>query len=121
MPAQPSSGNTTPGSAQRRKTPAILLIFALIVLPAAWLAGGEPLHGPRIVQALAPESGPIRVTKSADPTEVIAPGGAVQFTARIDNTSSSASFTIDTLVPAAPGPWRLTSSSPPGWTAARRS
>ena len=39
----------------------------------------------------------IEVTKTANPTEVAEPGGSVEFTVRVDNTSSVDSVTIDSL------------------------
>ena len=43
-------------------------------------------------------SSSIRVTKTANPTTVVEPGGAVQFTVRVDNTSAVDSVTITSLI-----------------------
>jgi YVTN family beta-propeller protein len=97
MLAEPKSRSAGSILALRRKATAVLLLIAAGVLVGSWLVGGRPLRGARLVQAQAPQAGPIRVVKTANPTALVAPGGPVQFTVRIENTSSTLSLTIDTL------------------------
>jgi YVTN family beta-propeller protein len=98
MLAEPISRSAGSIPELRRKSPAVLLLVAAGVLLSSWVAGGEPLRSTRLALAQAPQAGPIRVTKIASPTSIVAPGGLVQFTVRIENTSGTVVLTIDTLV-----------------------
>jgi hypothetical protein len=98
MPAQPISRSAGLGQEQRRGSPAVPLLLAAGVLLIGWVALGGPLRSARSALALAPQVGPIRVVKIANPTFFIGSGGQVEFTVRVENLGSTLGFTIDTLV-----------------------
>lgn len=98
MQAQPTSRNARLSHKQRRRSPAVLLLLTAGVLLTCWVAGGGPFRETRQALAQAAQSGPIRVVKTVSPTVLLAPGGEVEFTVRIENTSNNLTLTIDTLV-----------------------
>jgi YVTN family beta-propeller protein len=98
MPADPKSSSTGPNGGASRRLPGFPLFFSACLLVGLWFLSNGPQRGARLVLAQSPQSGPLRVLKAANPTSLVAPGGSVQFTVTINNTSSTGAFTVETLV-----------------------
>jgi len=75
MPAQPTSRSASSSSDERLKSPVLLFLFATGILLTFWMAGGGFSRRVHLALAQAPQTGPLRVTKTADPTSFVGSAG----------------------------------------------